>query len=113
MHPPGNNSVYVSVYITTSSLEEARTIGTTLVKERLAACANIIGNVESVYWWEGNVEKSPEALLFLKTRRDLQEDLILRAKEIHSYDVPAILVLPIMGGNEDYFRWMEGELGKP
>ena len=113
MHPPGSNPLYVSVHITTSSLEEGETIGATLVKERLAACVNIIGNVESVYLWEGRLEKSTEALMLAKTREDLVEKLIERVQELHSYEVPAVLVLPIIHGNEDYFKWMETELGKP
>jgi periplasmic divalent cation tolerance protein len=104
---------YVSIYVTTSDVDEAERIGETLVRERLAACANIIPEITSIYWWEGKVEKDKEGLMFLKTKKEKVPELVERIKELHSYEVPAVLSLHILGGNEDYLRWVDEETGSP
>lgn len=102
---------YSSIYITAADRDEAVTIGSALVKERLAACANVIDGVRSLYWWDGEVQDDAEAVLILKTRSDLVEALTRRVKELHSYDVPCIVVWPIVGGNPDYLDWIGGATG--
>jgi periplasmic divalent cation tolerance protein len=97
------------VYVTASDQAEARRIGTTVVSERLAACANLLGPIESVYWWEGRVQTGAEVALILKTRSSLVDELIRRVKELHSYQCPAILSCPILGGNVDFLRWITDE----
>ena len=97
------------VYVTTASREEALNIGRALVGERLAACANVIGGVSSIYWWQGRLMEEGEASLILKTTSDLIPELILRAKQLHSYDCPCIVALPISHGNPDYLAWIDKE----
>lgn len=101
---------YIMVYITTKDREEAERIGEALVKERLAGCANVIPAIQSIYWWKGDIQKEGEAVLLLKSKQDKAEDIIKRVKELHSYDVPCTHVIPISGGNEDYFKWLEENL---
>ena len=94
------------IYITTSSVEEARSIGATMVEEKLAACANILPSMNSVYRWEGKILEDSEAILILKTRKDLVEPVTRRVRERHSYTVPAILALDVEGGNSDFLNWI-------
>lgn len=97
------------IYITTSSREEAETIGRTLVEERLAACANVLGAVTSFYWWEGEVQADGEVSLVLKTRDDLVDALTERVKALHSYDCPCVVALPIAKGNPAFLDWIAAE----
>jgi periplasmic divalent cation tolerance protein len=98
------------VYITTSSIEEARSIARTLVEEHLAACANIVPGMESVYRWKGQIESDREIILIAKTSRERLTDLEYRVKQLHSYDVPCIVALPLEHGNQDYFDWLGKQL---
>ena len=102
---------YFVLYITAGNQEEAGEIAKKLVEERLAACANIIPRIESVYWWKGKVRNEKETLILAKTREGLVDRAIERVKGIHSYDVPCVVALPIAGGNEDYLKWVEEETG--
>ena len=97
------------IYITTSSREEALRIGRTVVADRLAACANVLPGVTSVYRWQGEVQEDGETALILKTRSDLVERLTARVKELHSYDCPCVVALPIAGGNPDFLQWIAEE----
>ena len=97
------------VYITASDKVEALKIGRTLVEERLAACANVIDNMTSVYWWEGTIADSAEVVLIAKTKQELVESVISRVKELHSYSCPCIVSWPLSAGNPDYLRWIEEE----
>ena len=78
-------------------------------EERLAACANLLGGTTSVYRWKGAVEEGPEFALVLKTRASLADRLIARVRELHSYDCPAVVVLPVAAGNPDYLGWLAAE----
>ena len=100
------------VYTTAGSVEEAERIGRALVSERLAACANILPSMRSIYWWEGKMEEAAEAVLVLKTVRPNLEALTARVKALHSYEVPCIVALPIEGGNVDYLAWIAQESGR-
>lgn len=100
-------------YITCASAEEARRIGRVLVEERLAACANMIGGMRSVYRWQGQIEEDEETILIAKTRGELMDALIARVRELHSYDVPCVVELPLARGNEDYLRWISESVGLP
>ncbi len=97
----------IVVIVTASNEEEAAKIGKALVEERLAACANIVPKIRSIYRWEGKVQDDPEALMLIKTTDDLFEALIKRVKELHSYSVPEIIALPIGAGSSDYLSWIE------
>ncbi len=100
---------YVFVYMTTGTVEEARVIGRRLVEERLAACANILPAMESIYHWQGRVETAQEAVLIAKTRAVLVDQLSARVREWHSYDCPCVVALPITAGNPAYLRWLGAE----
>ncbi|MBN2097217.1 MAG: divalent-cation tolerance protein CutA [Candidatus Omnitrophica bacterium] len=97
------------VYITAKDKDEARKIGRELVKERLAACVNIIDGMNSLYWWEGKIQDDNEAILIAKTKESLVSALITKVKSLHSYSCPCIVSLPILDGNKDYLEWLEKE----
>jgi periplasmic divalent cation tolerance protein len=98
-------------YVTAGSRDEALAIGRTVVEERLAACANVLDGMISVYWWQGSLEQADEAVLILKTRAELVEPLTARIRELHSYECPCVVALPIAAGNPDYLDWIAGETG--
>ena len=102
----GLQNAYVIVMVTTASKQEAEKIAQRLLKERLIACANIIGPVSSLFHWAGKTEKAEEFLIFMKSRKDLFEKLEEIVKALHSYEVPEILVLPIVGGSKEYLAWL-------
>ena len=97
------------LYITAGSRDEAKKIGRALVEARLAACANVIDGMESVYWWEGKLTEDREAVLIVKTRADLVPAVTAKVKELHSYSVPCVVALPILDGNPDYLGWVRAE----
>lgn len=100
----------VLLYCTTSSVAEAEAIAQKLVGERLAACANIIPGMKSVYWWQGKLEQGEEAVLILKTRADLVQAATAAVKAAHSYRTPCVLPLTMgQGGNADYIAWLLAE----
>lgn len=97
------------VYITTPGVENARRIGCTLVEERLAACANVVDGMESVYRWDGRVVDDKETILIVKTTEACLERLEAMVKELHTYDVPCIVALPIEHGSREYLDWVRAE----
>jgi periplasmic divalent cation tolerance protein len=100
-------------YVTAGSPEEARSLGQTLVAERLAACANILDGMTSLYWWQGKLEQAEETVVILKTRSELVPALTERVKQLHSYECPCVVALPISDGNSDYLSWIESETRSP
>lgn len=96
------------IYITTSSKEEARSIGLELIENRLAACVNILNGMESIYRWQGNIEHSKECVLIAKTSYSKVKALTNRVLELHSYDCPCIISLNITEeeGNKEYLDWL-------
>ena len=101
------------IYVTCGSVNEARQIGETVVRERLAACANILDGMRSVYWWEGEVQEGAEAVLILKAPAANVPALNARVKALHSYDVPCVAEIPLGRGNTDYFAWIASEATGP
>ena len=101
------------VLTTTSSPEEADRLAHVLVEERLAACATLIPAVQSIYRWQGQVESSTETLLLLKTGLDQLPALEARLHELHSYDTPEFLVLPVESGSAPYLDWLQASLKQP
>jgi periplasmic divalent cation tolerance protein len=99
-------NVYIIVVVTAPSKQEAEKIAQHLLDKRLIACANIIGPVSSVFRWSGKTEHTEEYLMLLKSRKDLFEKLSETVKALHSYEVPEILVLPVVGGSEVYLSWL-------
>ena len=100
------------VYVTVSDKSQALTIGKAIVKDRLAACANVIEPMTSLYWWEGDVQEDTEAVLILKTRKELVPPLTARVKELHSYDCPCVISFDIQNGNEAYMDWLVAETAR-
>jgi periplasmic divalent cation tolerance protein len=96
-------------FVTAGSREEARAISRTLVAERLAACANLLDGMTSLYWWQGTLEQAEETVIILKTRSALVPALTERVKQLHSYECPCVVALPISAGSADYLRWIESE----
>lgn len=95
------------VLVTCGSEEEAAKIASSLVEERLAACANIIPSIRSIYRWEGKVWDEREWMLIVKTQKEKFEELEKRVKSLHSYSVPEIIALPIVQGSTAYLRWLQ------
>jgi periplasmic divalent cation tolerance protein len=105
-------SKHIVVFITASSYEEAHKISEALVSQKKAACVNIVPRVNSIFTWKDKLEKSEESLLIVKTRTKLLPDVVTLVKWLHSYEVPEIIALPIIEGNEDYLEWIDKETGK-
>lgn len=103
------------VYVTTKDRDEAKKIGSTIVEEKLAACANIIEGMESIYHWKGEIETSSESILILKTSYNNVGKMTRRIKELHSYEVPCVISLNIaeQEGNPDYLNWIRDSVRKP
>ena len=99
----------IVILITTSTEEEAHRIADLLLNQRKAACINILP-VDSLFWWQGRLEKAKESLLIVKTRASLLPEVIALVKGAHSYQIPEIIALPILGGNEDYLKWIDSEV---
>jgi len=97
---------FVVVLVTAGSTEEAARVGRALVEERLAACANVIGPIRSIYRWQGAIEDAAEHLLLVKARAGDLDALEARVRALHSYDVPEVLALPIRGGSAAYLAWL-------
>jgi periplasmic divalent cation tolerance protein len=97
---------YVVVWITAANEKEANDIASSLIEDKLAACVNIIKGVQSLFWWDGKVDNAQEVLLTAKTSQERFDQLARRVKELHSYDVPEIIALPIVKGSEDYLKWI-------
>lgn len=97
------------VYITAPDMDWARTLASALVGDRLCACANIIGSMESVYWWHGELESANECIILLKTTEDVYPALEQRAREIHPYDTPCIVALPLSRGYAPFMQWIAEE----
>ena len=103
------NDANVLVYVTAPNREEALTLARTVVSERLAACANLLGDITSVYWWEDKLNEDQEVALLLKTRGDLVSSLTARLCELHSYTCPCVVALPITEGNPAFLQWIAAE----
>lgn len=102
--------MYVVILVTASSKKEARKIASALVKNKLAACVNIVGNIESVFRWQGKVESAQEALLVVKSKKAKLPAAIRLVRSLHSYDLPEVIALPIAGGYKRYLEWIDGSL---
>lgn len=97
------------VYVTAKDTAEAQMIARMVVEERLAACANLLGGIRSIYWWDGKLCEDAEVALVLKTSEIRKTELIARIKQLHSYDTPCIACLPITDGNPDFLDWIAAE----
>jgi periplasmic divalent cation tolerance protein len=110
--PDSTPSVRI-VLTTTASPEEATSLGRTLVEEHLVACVTMVPAVQSIYRWQGEIECAPETLLLLKTSTEQLPLLEGRLRQLHSYDTPEFLVLPVESGSHPYLEWLYASLKTP
>jgi periplasmic divalent cation tolerance protein len=102
----------VSVYVIFGNADEAERIGRQMIEERLAACVNILGPCRSIYRWQGAVESGDEVPAIFKTTDGQSEALVARIIELHSYEVPAVAVWPVLRLPSAYGDWVEQSVGK-
>ena len=103
----------VMLYITFPDEKEAEKIGRIIIKEKLAACCNIISNnVTSIYYWKGEINSDKETVMIAKTTENKVKKLTDRIKKLHLYDIPCIVTLPINDGNQDFIDWIRKEAGE-
>jgi periplasmic divalent cation tolerance protein len=103
----------VFVYTTWPTAVEAEAAGRQLVERRLAACVNILPQMTSIYRWQGAVERGEEAVMIIKTRATLAGEVTEAVKGLHSYETPAILVMPLESVEKSYLAWLLAETGEP
>jgi len=99
----------IVIFVTAGSEKEAHKIADLLLTKRKAACVNIVPKVESSFWWRGKLDSARESLIIIKTKASLLPEIVDLVKAGHSYEVPEIIALPIIGGNEDYLKWIDDE----
>jgi len=97
----------IIIFITAADEQEAKAIAKLLLESKIIACANIVPKVDSMFWWQGKLESEAECMLILKTKLSLLDEVVDMVKAAHSYDVPEIIALPIIGGNPDYLNWIQ------
>jgi periplasmic divalent cation tolerance protein len=101
---------FIQVMTTTETQKDATKIAQTLVERRLAGCVQVIGPITSVYRWQGDVETAQEWLCLIKSHRDRYDELAQAIRQVHPYDVPEILAVPIVAGNPGYLEWLQSAL---
>jgi periplasmic divalent cation tolerance protein len=103
---------YIQVTTTTETKEEAQKIALYLVEQKLAACVQVSGPITSTYRWKGKVETAEEWLCLIKTQEGLYQELERAIVNLHSYETPEIIAVPIIKGSKEYLSWLEDETGK-
>ena len=104
------NAQYIVVLVTTKDKNQATKIAKGLLEAKLIACANIIGGVHSLFWWQGKIDSSKEVLLILKTKKSLFKKIEAKVKSLHSYQTPEIIALPIVDGSKPYLDWINSSI---
>ena len=102
--------MYIVIFVTVSSKQEAQKISISLIKQKLAACVNVVDKVDSIFFWENKVQKAKEFLLVIKSTRAKFTQITKLIKSLHSYKVPEIIGLPIVVGDQPYLRWIDATL---
>lgn len=105
--------MYITVFITCANKREARKVAKRLVEEREAACVNIIDKIESIFWWQGRLDRAKETLLVVKSKKERFSRIIKLVRSLHSYSVPEIIAFDITKGNRDYLNWLNESIRKP
>ena len=103
---------FIQILTTTENREDAEKIDKALTEKKLAGCVQIIGPITSIYWWKNNLEKSEEWLCLIKSEKRLFDELEKVIKELHPYETPEIIAIPIIIGSKDYLNWLSNELRK-
>ena len=99
--------MHIIIFVTAANKKEAKVIAESLIREKLAACVNIVAKVDSLFWWKQSIERAAEILLIIKSRRDKFSRIVKLVKKLHSYQVPEIIALPIIAGEKKYLRWID------
>lgn len=107
------NDKPILIYSTFPSPADAESVGADLVDAGLVACVNIIPGMTAIYIWQGQRQRDSECVMILKTRGTLAEQVIERVRKLHPYTNPALLVLPVAGGSQDFLRWIEEQTAEP
>jgi len=103
---------FAIILTTVSTVEEGESIANKLVEKELAACINIIPKINSVYRWEGQIQSESEVLLLIKTTKDLETEVYRDVQNVHPYDTPELITLPITNGSDSYLDWMTAAVRK-
>ena len=103
---------YIQVFTTTDTKENAGQISGKIVEKNLAACAQIIGPITSIFWWKNNINEEEEWLVIIKTKKELYEELEQAIIKLHKYEVPEILAIPVVAGSKSYLDWLDSEVSK-
>lgn len=101
---------YIQISTTTETKEQAQKIAKYLVGQKLAACVQITGTIESTYRWKGKIEKAHEWLCLIKTRKDFFDKVEAAIKKLHPYETPEIVAISIIKGSKEYLKWIDDEL---
>ena len=101
--------MFCIVFVTCPSIKEAEVIALSVLKKKFAACANIISDVDSRFWWKGKLDRAKEALIMFKTTAGNFKKIEKEVRRLHSYEVPEIIAIPIAAGSGDYLKWIEKE----
>lgn len=105
-----NNEECSIIYCTFSSEKEAEEISSILVAKKLCACVNLLSPIKSIYSWQGKIESSKEVPAFIKTKKELFEEVKSEIKQNHSYETPCIIEIKITNGDKDYLNWLENSV---
>ena len=103
---------YIVVLVTAADDDEARLIAKVLLEQKKAACVNIMSGIVSLFWWQDKIDQASESLLVIKTGKSLLDEVVAMVKEMHSYENPEIIALPIAGGSSRYLDWIDKEVRK-
>lgn len=101
---------YIQVFTTTETKENAERIAETLVEKKIAGCVQIVGPITSIYRWKGKIEKAEEWLCLIKTKAELFDEVEKTIRQMHTYETPEIISMPITAGSKKYLQWLEGEV---
>jgi periplasmic divalent cation tolerance protein len=97
----------IVVLSTCASPQEAERLARSLVEQRLAACVNVLPGVASHYWWQGRIETAEECLLLIKSSRESFDQLRSAIEQVHSYEIPEVIALPVVDGAANYLNWID------
>lgn len=100
----------IVVLTTCNSQEQGAQLARHLIEHRLAACVNILTGARSFYRWKGEIEQASEVVLIIKSRRDIFDKLREAISELHSYEIPEVIALPVVDGSDAYLAWLDREL---
>ena len=101
---------FIQITITVGTREEGQELVHSLVKNRLIACGQILGPIQSTYWWEGKIETAQEWMCLAKSKEEKFDEIVRQVRRMHSYEVPEIIAVPLIAVDENYAHWLEGEL---